>query len=334
MRVLLLHLDGKIPNIALMRVAAHHRERGDEVELRHAPTIRSVERGFWDGHDRVYASLIFEKTRPVARRLLEVRPDAIVGGTGWDVASKLETVGISTKDQDYSIYPKWRQSIGFTQRGCRLNCSFCVVRRKEGTVVKEQSVWRIWRGEPHPRELILLDNDFFGQDQWRDEIAAIRSGGFKVNFNQGINARFLNDESAAAVASVDYRDDGMKVRRIHTAWDNRKDEARLFRGLDALASAGVKPDHVMVYILVGYWDGPRVTADDLYRRDRLREFGARPYPMPYVRNPETVGFQRWIVGAYDKRIAWPDWVRAGYDPRRLGRDDGPSLFGDEDGGQP
>lgn len=34
MRVLLWHLDGKLPNLALMRLAAHHRERGDTVELR------------------------------------------------------------------------------------------------------------------------------------------------------------------------------------------------------------------------------------------------------------------------------------------------------------
>lgn len=34
MNVLLLQLDGKIPNIALMRLAAHHRALGDVVVLR------------------------------------------------------------------------------------------------------------------------------------------------------------------------------------------------------------------------------------------------------------------------------------------------------------
>jgi len=29
MNVLLLHLDGKLPNLALMRVSAHHRALGD-----------------------------------------------------------------------------------------------------------------------------------------------------------------------------------------------------------------------------------------------------------------------------------------------------------------
>jgi hypothetical protein len=67
-RVLLLQLDGKLPNIALMRIAAHHRDLGDDVELRRAGNAASLERGLWDRFDRVYASLIFESTRPLAHR--------------------------------------------------------------------------------------------------------------------------------------------------------------------------------------------------------------------------------------------------------------------------
>jgi hypothetical protein len=31
-----------------------------------------------------------------------------------------------------------------------------------------------------------------------------------------------------------------------------------------------------------------------------------------------VGFQRWIVGAYDKRVSWREWMAAGYRPENLG----------------
>src|SRR5262249_47961596 len=157
-----------------------------------------VERGLFDRPDQVYASLLFERTRPLAERLKQVYPAVIIGGTGWDVELRLEDIGITTIAQDYSVYPGWRQSIGFTQRGCRYRCPFCTVPRKEGAVREEQSIWDLWRGEPYPRELILLDNDFFGQPHWRERIAEIRSGNFKVSFNQGINARVLDDESAAA----------------------------------------------------------------------------------------------------------------------------------------
>lgn len=317
MKVLLLQLDGKIPNIALMRISSHHKAMGDEVELRRAQNITAVEREFWDHHDLVYASLIFEKTRPIAERVKDIYPNAVIGGTGWDLSLTLEQIGIETKKQDFSIYPNWLQSIGFTQRGCRLKCPFCVVPRKEGAVTEENTINELWRGDPYPRELILLDNDFFGQPNWQKRIEEIRAGRFKVSFNQGINARFLTDETAAAIGSIDYRDDQMKVKRIYTAWDNRKDEARLFRGLELLVKHGVKPDHIMVYILVGYWPGE--TAEDReYRRARLREFGARPYPMPFIRTPELVGFQRWVIGAYDKRVAWSDFVKAKYQPSNLG----------------
>ncbi len=317
MKVLLLQLDGRLPNLALMRIAAHHRALGDTVELRKAGNKHRIQPDLLDDHDKIYASLIFERTRPVAEQLLAAYPDAIVGGTGWDLEVTLEQHGITTRNTDYSLYPSFRSSLGFTQRGCRLRCPFCVVPRKEGRVAHAQTIAELWRGDPWPRELVLLDNDFFGNPAWRERIAEIRDGGFKVSFNQGINARFLDPETAAAIASVDYRDDRMKRKRVYTAWDNRKDEKRLFRGLQFLADAGVKPDHIMVYMLVGYWPG-ETTEDREYRRAKLREFGARPYPMPFVRTPELRAFQRWVVGAYDKTIPWDHWWHeAGGEPRRL-----------------
>jgi len=71
MRILCVQLDGKLPNLALMRISAHHRERGDDVELRCGAQF---ERQFWDAFDRIYASAIFQKTRPLAERLLTVHP--------------------------------------------------------------------------------------------------------------------------------------------------------------------------------------------------------------------------------------------------------------------
>lgn len=317
MKVLLLQLDGKLPNIALMRIAAHHRAVGDQVDFRRAESMSSVEPHMGDGHDRVYASTIFTRTLPVARRLKEVRPDAMIGGTGWSTADTLERVGITTKRQDYSIYPRFADSIGFTQRGCRLKCKFCVVPEKEGAARVEQSILDIWRGGSYPRNLLLLDNDFFGNPQWREQIAAVREGKFKVCFSQGINARMLNDETAEAIASIRYYDDSFKDRRIYTAWDNRKDEKRLFDGLEALVRHGVKPDQIMVYMLIGYWPG-ETHEDREHRRKKLREFGARPYPMAYERTHELIAYQRWVIRRIDLNWSWEDfYMRAGGRPEKL-----------------
>jgi radical SAM superfamily enzyme YgiQ (UPF0313 family) len=211
-----------------MRIAAHHRQRGDEVSLRVAGNERAIEAHLWEKPDKVYASAIFSKTLPVAQRLKAIYPDAIIGGTGWSITDNLEQYGISTNDLDYSIYPRFRQSMGFTQRGCRLKCEFCVVPQKEGKIRAEKTINEIWRGEGFPRELLLLDNDFFGQPEWRTRILEIRSGGFKVSFNQGINCRCLTEEAAEAIASVEYRDDSMQNRRIYKAWDSKEDAPNLY----------------------------------------------------------------------------------------------------------
>lgn len=342
MRVLLFQLDGKIPNLALMRIAAHHKAIKDTVELRVAGNIPAITPRAVDNPDIVYGSVLFRKTIPLAEEFVRLWPNALIGGTGVDPARPTEIVpmspviqrevtalekhGIETNDCDYSLWPYYRQSIGFTQRGCRMTkelCPFCCVPQKEGRVRAVGTINDIWRGDPWPRELLLLDNDFFGQPNWRDRIKEIRDGGFKVSFNQGINARCLTDEAAEAIASVNYRDDSMQRKRIYTAWDSRDHEERLFAGLNRLVKYGVKPDNIMVYIIIGYWSGETIQDCD-YRRKRLREFGVRPYPMPYVRTKDTVGFQRWVIGAYDKPskkwpngISWAQWEAANYRPENL-----------------
>lgn len=316
MKVLLLQLDGRLPNLALMRTAAHHRERGDTVEFRRTGSLASVEPHLGDDYDRICASTIFTRTRPVAERLQQIRPDAIIGGTGWALTTRLEDHGITTEACDYSLYPGWPHSIGFTQRGCRLKCGFCVVPKTEGKVREASAIGEIWRGDPWPRNLCLLDNDFFGSPDWRQKIEEIQRGDFKVSFCQGINARCLTDEAAEAIASVPYYDDEFTRRCIYTAWDSLPDEKRLFAGLNALVRYGVKPDHITVYMLCGYQPG-ETHEDRELRRRKLREFGARPYPMTYVRTPELVAYQRWVVRRIDLMVPWQDYAAAHYRPERI-----------------
>ena len=159
--VLLLQLDGKLPSISLMRLAHHYQSQGASVQLRRIGNAQSLAPEFDDpAWAHVYGSLIFERTRPLAQYAQQVYPGIVLGGTGWDESTTLEGIGITTLTQDYSNYPRYRQSLGFTQRGCRLRCSFCKVPVSEGAIREEQTVADIWRGDPWPRELLLLDNDF------------------------------------------------------------------------------------------------------------------------------------------------------------------------------
>jgi hypothetical protein len=83
-RNLLLQLDGKLPNLALMRLSAFLKHQGQAVEFRRISSALMLEHGLFDEDwTSVYASLIFERTRPIAERLKQIYPGAIIGGTGW-----------------------------------------------------------------------------------------------------------------------------------------------------------------------------------------------------------------------------------------------------------
>lgn len=317
MNVLLVQIDGKLPNIALMKLAHWHRSRGDTVHY-----TKRVERDGLNlfGHfDRVYGSAIFSRSAPLVAELQAAYPGAVVGGT-WntlDNSTVEQAIGADVYEHhDYSIYRGFEASIGFTQRGCRLKCGFCVVPRKEGKPRSVNRIADIWRGDPNPKHIHLLDNDFFGQPrpEWEARIQEMVDGGFKVCLNQGINVRMIDDAAAEALSLIRYRDDQFARARLYTAWDNIGDERKFFEGVERLAKHGVPPSHLMVFMLVGY-DQRETWERIFYRFNRMVEMGIKPYPMPHNENraktlplggcnqniaQRTLGeFQRWVIrGAY------------------------------------
>lgn len=314
-RIRLTHLDGKLPNLALMKLAHWHRSQGDQVVL-----SRTAQPDLFDGsYDRVYGSAIFQWTQPETRVLQRTWPEAILGGTGSGRPAD-ETVEATLdtdvyENYDYSIYPDYPFSIGFTQRGCRLSCGFCVVPQKEGRPRPLNTIHDIWR--PNTRRcIVLLDNDFFGQPEtdWKARIQEIQDGRFQVNFNQGINIRLITPEIAHALSTLRYYDDQFQVRRLHTAWDNLGQEKIFFKGMDILREAGIPPRHLMVYMLIGY--RPDETMEDiLYRFHRLKSAGCKPYPMVYNnRNKTLKAFQRWAIRRYDEVVSWEDYAPRGRKP--------------------
>lgn len=320
-RVRLTHIDGKLPNLALMKLAHWHRSRGDEVTF-----SKSLSRELFEpDYDRVYGSTIFAFSRHRLDTFRSQFPDAVVGGTGTDSVITVEQeIGESEYEKyDYSIYPDFSGSIGFTARGCRLRCGFCVVPKKEGKPRSVNSVYDIWRGEPYPRHLHLLDNDFFGQplEQWQARVAEILDGGFRVCFNQGINIRLITEEAAEWIAKLPYYDDSFKVRRLYTAWDNLKDEHIFFRGVERLDKAGVPPTHLMVYMLIGY-DPTETMERIMYRFTKMTERGIKPYPMVYNNADVTLKrFQRWVIRQYYQFIPFAEYnasAKSSDDPEQLG----------------
>jgi len=305
-KVRVTQIDGALPNLAIMKLASWHLERGDEVKV-----TRQIEPDLFDqAYDRVYGSVLFDFSRDRLERFRKAWPGAIVGGTGAgaeQLGVSVETVTGLHPHVDYSGYPDFQESIGFTQRGCRLRCKFCVVPRKEGKPVSAGTINDIWRGEPYPKKLHILDNDFFGGPEWPARIREIIDGKFRVCLSQGINVRLINDEAAAALASIEYRNTRFTERRLYTAWDNLKDEAVFFRGVDRLERAGIKPKHIMAYMLIGY--DPAETWERLWHRfNRMVERGIEPYPMVYDRTRKDLRkFQRWVITGLYRAVPFEEY---------------------------
>jgi hypothetical protein len=324
MRVRLTQLDGKLPNLALMKLAHWHRARGDELTF----TRRADRDMFEPEYDVVYGSAIFTRTAPTVARFRAAWPDAILGGTWSDDLTTVEALlGVPSYELfDYSLYPAFEASIGYTQRGCRMKCHFCAVPKKEpGRPWNVNTIAQLWRGPGHPKKLHLIDNDFFGGPEWRDRVAEIREGGFRVCLNQGFNVRLITEEAAAAIASVEYRDDSFRERKLYVAWDNLGDERVFFRGVDRLAAAGVPPTHLRSYMLVGF--APDETWEAVeYRFQRMVALGIEPYPMVHdaarARDPEWYHklkeFQRWTITGLYRARPFSEY-RGGYNRARVAR---------------
>ncbi len=337
MNVLVFQLDGKKPNLAVMKLAAWHRTAGDRVEVRQVGDAADLQPRLGDPDwDRVYGSLIFECTKPLALEARRIYPSIELGGTGWDLDGGIMArstplpAEVEAMGPDYSDYARngalvdaVDYSIGFAQRGCRLDCSFCVVPSKEGRPRSVSTLERIWRGPGHPPHVMLLDNDFFGNPTWSDIIAEAVRLKLTLSVIQGINARTLNRKQAEAIASVRWYDDSFERTRVYTAWDRVEHERAFFRGLDHLKAVGIAPDSMMVYMLIGHADG-ETHADRDYRRRKLREYGCRPYPMAFTREGELgrelTKFASWVVQRVDLYMSWEEYYgRAGGEIRKAAR---------------
>lgn len=291
-RIAIYDVDSKIPNLALMKISAYHKAEGHAVE-HYSPL-------FLDEYDKVYASKVFNFSD--SSQLIPDRME--IGGTGWDIKKELPPE-IDAMQPDYSIY-NYPHNIGFTMRGCRLRCSFCVVPEKEGRPSEANTIDEIWQ-QRDSDFIMLLDNDFFGNYAWRDRIDELQRFNLKVNFSQGLNIRNLKPEQAAAIASVRFRNINDTKKQVHFAWDDPRHEPLIHKGIKVATDNGIKTHQMAFYVLIGYHS---TEAEDLHRVEVLRDYGCDPYAMPYNKyDPYQARFTRWVNHkAVFNSIPWAEYA--------------------------
>ena len=259
MKVLLMDLDiisrrRPFPNLALMKLSAYHKAKGDEVFLNFP--LRQP--------DITYASCVFTWT---AKRRASVPDGAIVGGSGIDLKAELPPE-VEHIMPDYSLYPSVNFSLGFTSRGCIRRCPWCIVPEKEGHIKPWASIHEFW--DQRHKKIILLDNNLLAAPNWREVFSELFTIDVEVDFNQGLDIRLVDDEIAFYLSKVN-------ARTLRFAFDHISYELSVRQGISLLVKRGISPSKLSFYVLVGF--GGDETA--LERMKLLSSYKVDVYPMLY-----------------------------------------------------
>lgn len=140
----------------------------------------------------------------------------------------------------------WDRSIVFTSRGCIRKCQFCVVPKVEGGMRDEKpSILELMH--PNHKKVTIWDNNFLASPYAKPMLREIIDLGIEVDFNQGLDARLMDDETAVLLADV-------KSKTIHMAYDWPWEGPYIKKAITLLGDAGYRKRNLIFYMLHNFWD--------------------------------------------------------------------------------
>lgn len=233
MKTGLLAVDSDYPNLALMKISAYHKSIGDNVEW-YNPL---------DHYDKVYVAKVFSFTPDYGYYINAGKIEK--GGTGYDIRKTLPEI-IDHIQPDYSLYPSIdsKTAYGFLTRGCPNHCKWCIVPKKEGTVKPYMDVEEI--AIDGRNNLILMDNNILASEYGLQQIEKIARLGFRVDFNQGLDARLVTDDTAKLLAKVKW------IKRVRFGCDTPNQISECERAISLLEKYGYRGEIFLYCILMDF----------------------------------------------------------------------------------
>lgn len=307
----MIDVDGlHFPNLALMKLSRYHKQRGDEVEW-YTPFAH---------YDLVYMAKVFTFT-PDYGYLITNADEVVKGGTGYDMHSKLPDE-VDMLQPDYSLYPTIDNTTayGFLTRGCPNKCFWCVVPKKEGGVKPYMSVDEI--AIEGRKNLVLMDNNILASGDYAlEQFEKIIDRGCKVDFNQAIDARLVNETNAELLAKVKWS------KYIRFGCDTHKQIEDCERAIALLERFGYLGD-VFLYTMIGgkndfdeclerinYWRNRLLDTRKHRLRCETHPF-AQPYRDPTKHNHEIPQWQKDMARWCNNKALFTNTDFRDYEPRK------------------
>lgn len=278
------HKSNIFPNLALMKLSAWHKSKGDSIEW-----YRPLEA---DSYDKVYSSKVFTFTKQDPY----LTADAEKGGTGYGLFNNLED-HIEHIMPDYSLYDI-DYSMGFLTRGCMRSCSWCVVPKKEGKIRKNADVEEFLQH----KKVVFLDNNVLACDHGIEQLDKIAKLGLQVDFNQGLDARLITGSIPKRLGKIKW------LNAVRLACDDISQIESIRKAVEALRWHNVTPRRYFCYVLV------KDVGDAIERIKFLKGLDLDPFAQPYIAPDGTPPtriqkkFARWVnMKATYKSTTWDDY---------------------------
>lgn len=291
----------RFPNLALMKLSAWHKTNGDSVS--------KYDSLFSSQYDKVYSSKVFTFTPEE-----DLFGNVEEGGTGYKKFNTLPDE-IEHICPDYELYGI-DYSMGFLTRGCPNSCNWCVVPAKEGDITAHADIEEFLRH----KEVVLMDNNVLASEHGIQQIEKLAQLGVKVDFNQGLDARLIDDHVARLLSNVKW------IRFIRLSCDTQAQLPAIQKAVTLLRWHNANPAQLFVYCLV------RDVQEALERVKILKGLYLQVFAQPYrdfdtnsEPTKEQKKFARWVNHkAIFKSVAWKDYnVNVKGHNKRLAADTNP-----------